>query len=115
MARSEEITLHTSGAETADGNSEDFENFQNYEQAVFYLDVTAVSGTSPTLDVTIEEKDPVSGKYFTIGTFAQKTATGSERIVINPLYGTILRAKWVIGGTSPSFTFSLSAVCKSVE
>lgn len=73
----------------------------------FYLDVTAASGTSPTLDVDIQEYDEASDKWFTAASFTQATAVTNERItsVIN---GARVRALMTIGGTSPSFTFTLS-------
>ncbi len=51
-------------------------------EGAFYLDVTADAGTTPTLDVDIEELDPTSGKWFVIASFTQVTTTlGNERIL----------------------------------
>jgi hypothetical protein len=70
------------------------------------LNVTAVSGTSPTLTVLIE--DTLDGiNYNTIGTFAQKTAAGREVINITTPFSETLRVSWTIAGTNPSFTFSV--------
>lgn len=84
-----------------------------YTMGVFYLDVTAVSGTTPTLNVTIEGKDPTSGKYFTIGTFTQLTAIGNQRITIPQLLDSNIRVNYQIGGTTPSFTFTVGATFKA--
>lgn len=74
------------------------------------LDVTAVSGVAPTLDVVIE--DTLDGtNWNTVATFAQRTAAGRE--VLNataPMVANNLRVRWVVGGTNPSFTFSVKAV-----
>lgn len=72
------------------------------------LDVTAASGTSPSLSVVLE--DTVDGtNWNTIGTFAAKTAVGREVInVTTPFAGTV-RATWTVTGTTPSFTFSILA------
>ena len=81
--------------------------------AVAYLDLSVFSGTTELLDVIIQEKDPKSGKYFLIGTFAQLSAVGSERIVttdINALRGSIIRANATIGGTSVAATFTVTIV-----
>jgi hypothetical protein len=87
-------------------------------QGVFYLDVTAASGTTPTLDVDIEEQDLVSGKWFVVASFTQAGAVTQERI-LSPspanngapypggLPGRKYRAAYAIGGTTPSFTFKV--------
>lgn len=108
-----ENTLHASVATTASGNSNDLP-VSAYVRGVFYLDVTVVSGTNPTLDVIIEGKDALSGTYFTLATFAQKIAAGFERKELATLFDGWIRAKWTIGGTdTPTFTFTVGAVLKS--
>ncbi len=70
------------------------------------LSVSATSGTSPTLNVLIE--DTLDGiNYNTIGTFAQKTAAGREIINITTPFSETLRVSWTIAGTNPSFTFGV--------
>jgi len=74
------------------------------------LHVFAASGTTPTLDVTVQSDD-ASGflSAVTRMTFAQKTAIGSEWPA--PIAGAITddwwRIVWTIGGTSPSFDFAV--------
>ena len=51
---------------------------EGYSSVVLVLDITAVSGTTPTLDVQIQEKDMASGKYVAVTTFSQKIATGTD-------------------------------------
>lgn len=70
-----------------------------------YLNVTAASGTIPTLDVTIVTT--VDGVEYVLGTFAQLAVTGTERIAINNAPQD-LKAKFAIGGGTPSFTFSVN-------
>lgn len=118
-----QLTLHVSGVETVTGNSGDF-GFP-CRDAIFSLDVTAFGGTTPTLDVTIEEKDPVSGTYTTLAqfSFAQVAgATAFERKLAdlqtslqNGTYGAVLRAVWTIaGGGGETYTFSLGAQGKAI-
>lgn len=100
-----------SAARTVSGTSSDLPIYNGARLAVF-LDVTAVSGTTPTLDVVVTAKDPASGKYFAIGTFAQKTGVASEAIFIGGGADTKFptrtwRIEFTIGGTTPSFTFSV--------
>lgn len=82
------------------------------DNVVAFLDVTAASGTTPTLDVDIESLDPVSGKWFVVGSFAQKTTTGTERLSLGVVPDEVLRANATIGGTTPSFTFTTSLIAK---
>ena len=71
------------------------------------LDVASRSGTNPTLDVTIQTSADNS-TWRTLGTFAQKTAAGSERKSFAGC-DRYVRASWAIGGTStPTFTFSVA-------
>lgn len=75
------------------------------------LDVTAAAGTSPTLDVVIE--DTLDGtNWNVIGTFAQKIAVGREVINITTPFSETLRARWTVGGTGPSFTFGIRIYSK---
>lgn len=106
-----EGTALSSAARTTSGNSDDIVLDAGSKLAV-YLDVTAASGTTPTLDVTVKAKDPTSGKYFTIGTFTQQTAIANEAIFIGggsdaEFAVKTFRVEYVIAGTTPSFTFSV--------
>jgi len=98
------------------------------KMAILYLDVTAASGTSPTLDVTIEMQDPTGTDYVEFTAFAQKTAALTAPAFIVVGLGAVaasitneddvaavmlpqkIRAKATIGGTTPSFTYSVTAV-----
>jgi hypothetical protein len=71
------------------------------------LNVTAASGTAPTLNVLIEDTIDGGLTYNTIGTFAQKTAAGREVINITTPFSETLRVSWAMAGTNPSFTFSV--------
>lgn len=98
-------------ARTASFNS-DAEDVQPYIKLWAYLNVTAVSGTSPTLDITIEES-PDGIEWFDSGySFTQVTSAEKQRLVMDAIGGYHLRAVCTIGGTSPSFTFSLDMVGK---
>lgn len=71
------------------------------------LNVTAAAGTTPTLDVTVEDSVDAGANWTTIGTFTQKTATAREVINITSPFGDMLRVRWVVGGTTPSFNFTV--------
>ena len=44
---------------------------------VLVFDVTALAGTAPSVQLIVELKDPVSGKYISFGTFTAVTTTGT--------------------------------------
>jgi len=102
-------TLVASAARTSSSNTSAFNNVVTRGLVAFVLDVTAKSGTTPTLDVTIEFNDMASGKWITIATFTQiGDATGNERITVATMPENTIRAAWVIGGTdTPTYTFSV--------
>ena len=51
-----------------------------------YVDVSAVSGTSPTLDYKVQTKDPSTGDWIDMpgAVFTQFTAAASQELVIYP-------------------------------
>ena len=102
----QEFELAASAARTADGTGDGVDASASLV-AVAELEVTAASGTSPTLDVKVVGVD--GEKTVELGKFAQQTAAGSGRIAV-PLPYPQARAEWTIGGTTPSFTFSVKIV-----
>lgn len=85
------------------------------------IDITAITGTSPTLTVTIQGKDEVSGKYYIILASAALNATGTTVLEVYPgianasnsTQGVTLPKVWrvrsVIGGTTPAVTGTIAA------
>lgn len=105
----QEETLVTSAVRTANGQGSALA--PKGEKVRLFLDVSAAGGTSPTLDVKVDVRDPLSGNWVqNAEAFAQVTGTGTTSLVITNPLGTEFRIRWVIGGTSPSFTFSVGAV-----
>jgi hypothetical protein len=110
----QEVTMLASAARTASGDTSAIPvDVKKFKEAVFFLDVTAASGTTPTLDVKIKTKDPVSGKWFDLASFTQATGITSEMKAVSGLLGSQIAAFYTIAGDTPSFTFSLGAVLKS--
>lgn len=97
-----------SAARTATATGTAFDT-DNLDSITGTLTVTVVSGTTPTLDVTLETTGDGTN-YYTVGAFVQKTAAATaDAKVFGPL-GALSRWKWTIGGTAtPTFTFSISA------
>ena len=85
-------------------------------KVVFVLNVTKADGNTPTLDVVVQAKDPVSNVYTTIETFTQVTGSvTSERIEFKAdtprnLLESILRVSYAIthvSGADYDFTVSV--------
>ncbi len=73
-----------------------------------FVDVTAASGTTPSMTLTLETSNDGSTGWQTVASFAAKTAVSSERKVFIGL-DKFVRWTWAITGTTPSLTFSCSA------
>ena len=72
------------------------------------LTVTAKSGTSPTLLVSIETSPDGTTGWRSVGTFTLVTSETYERLSFAPLER-YARVRWTLGGTAtPKFTFSLT-------
>lgn len=77
---------------------------------VAYLNVSAVSGTTPTMTVTLQDSpDGVNWYNLPSGAFSAATAVGTSRLALpaTTAVGPNFRASVVVGGTTPSFTASL--------
>jgi hypothetical protein len=97
-----------SGTVTASGNTADID-VSLYSVIEIEVKVTSVSGTTPTLDVYIEGKFEATGDYKVLASVTGITSTGIWFITINPLAFRYIRVRWVVGGTTPSFTFTVVA------
>lgn len=77
------------------------------------LNVTATSGTTPTLAVTVQDTVDGGANWNNL-TPAFTTATGITRQVINipAPYGYLIRLNYVVGGTTPSFTFQADGIAR---
>lgn len=85
-----------------------------------YINITAITGTTPTLTVTVQGKDPASGQYFNILTSAALNATGFTRLIIYPgitvaanaadsdVLPDTFRITYTVGGTGPSVSATIS-------
>jgi len=100
------MTLY-SGTVTSSGNTADID-VSTISALEIELKVTSVSGTSPTLDVYIEGKFEATGDYKPLASQTGIAATGIWFLTIDPLRFRYIRVRWVVGGTSPSFTFTVA-------
>ncbi len=98
----------TSAARSTSSNNSGLEVHQ-WDELRFDLNITAVSGSSPTLDVYIEIKDLLTGNWIQQSVFPRQSAVLTEEIsLVIPCIAWTYRVRWVIGGSTPSFTFSVA-------
>jgi hypothetical protein len=76
---------------------------------VAYLNVTAVTGEAPTLNVKIQDS-PDGTTWYDVpsATFTEAAATTTERKVFTNV-GDYIRAVATIAGDTPAFTFTVKA------
>lgn len=115
------FTGAASAARTATGNSDPINVPGDCKGFHAVLNISSASGTSPTLDVKVQRFDAISSQWVDLpgGALAQKTATGTDDLTIYPgiaetnnrsvsdVIGEEVRFVWTIGGTTPSFTFTI--------
>lgn len=102
-----EEDLLPSGARTANGVGEVFTGYEWASSLRLALDVSAASGTSPTLNVVVEDTIDGGTNWNQVAAFAQKTGASREVVNVNTPFGGRLRVRYTIAGTTPSFTFSV--------
>lgn len=112
MAYTSRHTILASAARTTTGASGSID-FSTADEVLVMLNVTAASGTTPTLDVSIVTVDD-DGTEYTIATFTQKTAVAKEAKGVS-VFGSKLKINYTIGGTTPSFTFAVTAIAKTTN
>lgn len=108
-------TLWPSSTISAGGNTSTVQDLPNVAGAIFFVDVSAMTGTSPTLQFTLQAYNPASTSYIDVADFTLISATGTYHEIVYPnAAGAIFevlpvyRIKWVLGGTSsPTATFSI--------
>jgi len=97
-----------SGTVTASGNTAEI-ILEQFSALEILVKVTSVGGTSPTLSVYIEGKFETTGDWKVLASQEGITTTGTWFLTVNPLIFRVIRARWVVGGTSPSFAITIAA------
>jgi len=105
---SHDETLY-SGTATSSSNSRSSPIITRWsKEAVFFLDITAASGT---LDVTIKVYDAGSAKWHLLATFTQKSSVTTDVGYIQYGLGDKIACDYTVSGGG-SFTFSLTVNLK---
>jgi hypothetical protein len=107
----EDLTVVTPAAKTATFTSPAV-NCTRFSTADLTLAVTAVAGTSPTLDVVIQTRE-YGGSWASIGAaFAQKVAAGTQRLTFPGLRDEVHAVCTIGGSAGQSVTFGVTGVAK---
>lgn len=114
-----EVVLQASAAKTTTGTTSTFTGFGRDTVLAVVLNCSAVSGTNPTYDLTLQGSVDGGTVWFTLATFTQVTATTTAVKYWADVNGTTaqllpdaIRGSYVIAGTNPSFTCSIKAGAK---
>lgn len=119
LARIDALVLFGSVARTATENGTD-QNGRGARYLHVVIDVTVVPGSAPSLVVTIQAKDPASGKYYTILASAALVGVGTTILRVGPaltaatnlVANDIIPRIWrviVTAGNANSATYSIGA------
>lgn len=100
--------LAASAARTTDGEGSAFDAGRPGLSGSALLEVTASSGTGPTLVVTVETSETGLDEWESVAEFPSASGSTKLRVLLKGLKRYV-RAAWTIGGTTPSFTFKVSA------
>jgi hypothetical protein len=102
-------SIVTSAARIANGNSSTLVAADRHKYLNVFVNVTAQSGTTPTMDLRIDWSLDGTNWYNVADSFTQIGAvTGSffKQVQVKAPY---YRLVWTLGGTSPNYTFSSDA------
>lgn len=115
-----EGVMLSSTALTASGTTTAVHGFGRFSLANFLLTCPTVTGTSPSLTVTIEGSIDGGASWYTLVSMTAITAAGNTTKVWSDVRGTTaqflpdtLRGNYVITGTTPSLTCALEVAAKS--
>lgn len=95
-ASGEEAAVDTIGSRQSQG-----------ENARFFLSVTSLTGSSPTMDVDITAT--IGGVDYVLGSFAQATGATTESITIS-LCPAVVKVEYTAGGTVSDFDAVVTCV-----
>lgn len=115
------VTAMILSAASASVDGTDIDNLSG-SGGVVVIDITAITGTTPTATFTVEGKDPLSGQYYPILVSSALSATGttvlrifpnltaSANAVANDVLPRTFRVSCAIAGTTPAVTATVG-VC----
>jgi len=110
------LTIQTSQTFTTTGNAAGTQSGFAYLEMACSLNVTAISGTTPSDTVSIQLSPDGGTTWCTVASFVPVTATGQYYLALGTgsarPFGSLLRAFHTITGTTPSITCAVTAGAK---
>lgn len=125
MAKPVVVLASTTNTDSGSPFTHGPQNLAQFKGVRLFLDISAASGTTPTLDAKVQVQDPATGEWADLpgASWAQQTTTTAAPLPltiypgvaetanesVNDLVGEKLRVHVTIGGTTPSFTYTIGA------
>ena len=115
-----DIVVATLAAATVSGNSTDQVDIDG-RGVQLVIDITAITGTTPSATFSVQGKDMASGKYYNLLTSVALTAVGTTVLTIYPgiaasanvsantVIPRVFRVSYTISGTTPVVTATIGA------
>jgi len=112
------LLIQASAAHTTSGNSGNLD-VGGFNEFLILINVSAASGTTPTLNFFVDSSPDQGTSWVQIASGAQLTGVSTQNIPLGAgssatpaLFGEMIRLRWTIAGTTPSFTFNASGIGK---
>lgn len=102
-------TLVPSAARTTSSQTSSLAGYGYATTLRAQLAVTAVSGTTPSMTVVIEDTVDGGTNWNQVAAFTAATAVGVQVQNVTTPFSDTIRVRWTVTGTTPSFTFSVLA------
>lgn len=100
-------------ARTASGQTDTLLGYGAAKYIRAQLNITAASGTTPTLDVVLEDSVDNGANWNVMGQpFPKANKTGRSVLNVTEPFSDLVRVRWTIGGTGASFTFAVDWVAE---
>ncbi len=107
-------TFVTSAARTAAGDSGVWDGYLESASLRAFVNVTAVSGTSPVLTAMLEDS-PDGTNWYQLAATANITAAGQTALNYVGPFSDRVRVRYTIAGTTPSFTFEIRVLSQGAN
>lgn len=111
----EKVDLVADVAVSASGDSDSFGGFDGCGGLVILLRTRKVTGTTPTLDITVNHSDDAGVTWSPLRVFTQITAEGDVYLRIKQPPFDLIKLTYTVGGTAPVFVVSASVVPLPVD
>jgi hypothetical protein len=108
----------TANGDSYGGQTANILSFAPHDELRCDLNVTAITGTAPTIQFFVEHTPDGGTSWFSVGNTAVISTAGSAALTLtakgtaNSAFGLSGRLRWAVGGTTPSITFTAFIIGK---